>query len=318
MILCVVMEGALSSARWDAVVERVHACTPLLVVSGHGRLFAGTDDLNGLRELVRRTKALSALAPDRISAFLCALNGTAGRLDAYANAKDVPSSVLLRIPELSLDERDAERLRLFGIRTIGDLQQLEERHLRVQFGTAGSKLHTFLVQEFPPLPLYVPPPAIVSSERFDDVQCEPGVLDSALRECCARVISELVPKLCWRIELAVLDRADDVCAQRSRVLRQGATTYDTILVHARALLRDLQGPVRLWWGLRLRLASLTQPSVIQTQLFIERKTALDVSLAMIPRYSSVMKRIEILDPWSIVPESYARITGYSQERRGNE
>lgn len=318
MILCFVVEGALSSARWDAIVERIHACTPLIVVAGHGRLFAGTDDLNGLRELVRRTKALSALAPDRMSALLCALNATAGRLDAHANAKGVPCSVLLRVPELSLDERDAERLRLFGIRTIGDLQQLEERHLRVQFGTAGSKLHSFLVQEFPPLPLYVPPPTITSCERFEDVQYEPGVLESALLQCCSRAMSDLVPRLCWRIELAVLDKADKVCAQRSRVLRQGATTLDTIMVHARALLRDLQGPVRLWWGLQIRLASLTLPSAIQTQLFIERKTSQDVSSAMIPRYSSVMKRIEILDPWSIVPESYARITGYSQERRGNE
>ncbi|MBL0320915.1 MAG: hypothetical protein IPP80_00770 [Ignavibacteria bacterium] len=317
MILCVVIEGALSSARWDAVVERVHNCTPLIVVARHGRLFAGIDDLDGLRSLVRRTKALAALAPDRTSALLCALNGTAGRLDAHADAKHVPIGVLMRLPELVMDERDAERLRLFGIRTIGDLQILEERHLRVQFGTSGSKLHAFLGQEFPLLPLYVPPPDIISRERFEDVQCEPGVLESALLECCVRALAELMPRLCWRVELAVLDKADETCAQRSRVLREGATTLDTIMVHARSMLRELQGPTRLWWGLRLRLASLTLPTAIQTQLFVERKTTADVSLAMMPRYSAVMKRVEILDPWSIVPESYARIIGYMPDRAGN-
>lgn len=317
MILCVVLEGALSSARWDAVVERVHNCTPQIVVARHGRLFAGTDDLDGLRSLVRRTKALAALAPDRTSAFLCALHGTAGRLDAYADAKHVPISVLMRVPELMLDERDAERLRLFGIRTIGDLQILEERHLRVQFGSAGSKLHAFLEQVFPPLPFYVPPPDIIARERFEDVQCEPGVLESALLECCIRALAELTPRRCWRIELAVLDKADETCAHRSRVLREGATTLDAVMVHARSLLRELQGPTRMWWGLRLRFASLTLPIAVQTQLFVPRKTTEDVSLAMIPRYSGVMKRVEILDPWSIVPESYARIISYMQDRTGN-
>ena len=317
MIICIVIEDVLSQARWDAIVERVHAYTPLLVVAKHGRLYSGTDNLDGLRSLVQKIRAHAALAPDRTSALLCALYGTCGRLDAYASAEEVPTSVLLNIPELDLHEQDAERLSLFGMRTIGDLSALQERHLRVQFGSAGSRLHTFLTSQSSALPLYVPPPDIISRIRFDDAQREPGVLVEALHYCVSQTVQELAPQLCWRIEVAVLDKADELCAQRGRVLRNGVTTVDAILVHARALLRELLHPTRLWWGIRVRLASLTPPQAAQTQLFVERKTAQDVSNGMLPRYAQVMKQVEILNPWSIVPEHYARLVRYSQDPQGN-
>ncbi|MCX6139624.1 MAG: hypothetical protein NTX15_02145 [Candidatus Kapabacteria bacterium] len=317
MILCILLEGALSSARWDAIVERAHACTPLLAVAKHGRLYCGIDDLDGLRRLVHKTHARAALAPDRTSALLCALDGVVGRVDAFANADEVPTSVLLKLPELGLDELDAERLRLFGMRTIRDLSALQERHLRVQFGKVGTTLHTFLTASSEALPYFVPPPDIIVCERFEESQREPGELESALLLCAQCAVDALVPQLCWRIEIGVLDRADHVCAQRGRILREGVTTIGSLLVHARALLRELLAPTRLWWGIRLRLASLTPPRAVQTQMFIPRKTANDVSHTMLSRYSAVIKRVEIIDPWSIIPEHYARITGFTTDPPGN-
>lgn len=317
MILCVVIEGALSLAHWDAIVECVHRCTPLISVTRHGRLFAGIDDLDALRALVQNAGIRAAMAPDRTSALLCAIQGTAGRLDAYANADDVPISALHHVPELALDELETERMRLFGMNTIGDLCRLSERHLRVQFGAVGARVYTFLNALHTPLQLYLPPPAITTRERFDESQCEPGILGAALNNCATHACMALAPRLCWRIELSVLNKADEPCVQRSRILRDGITSIEFILVHARALLLEMLSPTRRWWGLQLRLASLTPPRAVQTQLFIARKTAHDVSLAMLPRYASVMKRVEINNPWSIIPEQYSRIIGYTSDLQGN-
>jgi len=317
MILCVAIEGALRSTHWDAIVERIHRCTPLIVVTGHGTLYAGTDDLNAIRTLVRLANLHAALAPDRTSALLCALHGKVGRLDAFANADDVPVSVLLRVPELAIGELETERLRLFGISTISHLRTLEERHLRVQFGAMGTRLYTFLTTPHIPLQLYVPPPAIIAHERFDELQYEPGIIAAALESCVQLAIMELGPRQCWRIELSVLDRADEPCTQRSRILRDGVNTRGSILIHAHALLQEMLSSSQRWWGIELRLASLTPPRAVQTQLFVEKKSEQDVSRALISRYATVMKRVEINDPWSIIPEHYARITGYVTDRPGN-
>lgn len=317
MIFSLVCKGALPFPVWDDLVERVHACTPLLVVGAHGRLYSGTDNIDALRILVRTNSLHAALAPTRVSALLCALNSTPGRLDIYNGADDVPTATLLEISSLGLDERDIERLHLFGMCTIAHLHSLSERHLRAQFGSAGARIHALLHTASAPMSLYVPPPAVVARIRFEESQREPGIIESALADCIRRAVRELAPRLCSRIELAILDRTDEPCAHFGRILREGLSDPVALGVHVGALARALMAPTRWWWGIQLRLASLAPPAVIQTQLFLPRTSAHEITQTLLPRYASVIKRAEILNPWSIIPEQHARITGYSIDPAGN-
>lgn len=308
MLLCLLLPKA-ADPVFDTLLEAVHACTPLISVPVRGRIFCGLDDMPRLHEVVRTFGCHAAMAPRRNDALLraCAA-GVPGRIDAHEHADDVPSNVLRMIAELGMGDDDIERLRLFGLDTIGRLRTLELRHLQMQFAGRASALHRMLHEvDSGALPMYVPPAQVLLSERFDEAVREPGVVLSAAERCTARAALQLGARQTWRIELAVLDAAERIVDTRSRILRQGTTLLRTLWTHVQALCRELLHRDRYWHGLRVRLASLRQADAQQIDLFAPRITRRDVLEQMRPRYGGVLKQIEILDPWTLMPERHARI-----------
>jgi hypothetical protein len=307
MILSLVVQPSIDDTHWDAIVEQLHRATPLLSVQRKGLAFAGTDDMVRIHRLVANLSALASLAPTRTAAYLTALHGHPGRVDVHENDATVPVTVFHRVPELSIHPRCVDRLELFGLRTIGALRTLSERHLGAQFGQDGLAIARFLHAPSLPIPMYVPPPTVISTVRFEGAEREPGIIEAAVDTLVDDCVAELRGREAWRLELSVLDRADEPTARNGRILRQGAGTAALIRVHARALMRTLLHPTRRWWGVMLRLASIRRPLSEQTLLFTARPSASEIAAAMAPRYGSVLKTIEILDAWTVIPERFARI-----------
>jgi hypothetical protein len=313
MILAMQLYGTYTDAYWDALVDRLHTCTPLISLPYRGRVFCGLDDIHVLRELVLSYNLQAAVANTRHDALLQSCRATHGRIDAYDGSDDVPTSVLTRIIELEIQDHDIERLTLFGLDTIGNLRGLTERHLSAQFGHRGTKLYHFLHEhDDSPLPFYVPAPSIIVAERYDNVQQEPGPIFESLDRSARRAYTLLGTRSTWRVEVACLDKADQPVAVRERILRSGCQQLQQLLTHLHALIRDLLTQCRHWWGLRIRLASLALPVAEQTALFSPAKCAHDVAREMLPRYGHVMRKIVIHNPWSIIPEEYASCTPMMQ------
>ncbi|MBU3700035.1 MAG: hypothetical protein FGM33_08515 [Candidatus Kapabacteria bacterium] len=308
MLLCLLLSDA-PDAAIDALLDSVHACTPLLLMPARGRIYCGVDDLQGLHAVVRRFKCRAAMAPRRTDALLRACTAEiAGRIDVFDNAEEVPSRVLTQLTELGINDDDAERLRLFGLDTIGRLRTVQERHLGLQFGARAAMLYRFLHDASDAsLPLYVPPPQIHVTERFDDGGREPGLILDAARRCCQRAASELGTRQAWRIEVSVLDANDAITDVRSRILRQGAQLVRILWTHVQTLCRMLLRPDQLWCGIGLRLASLRQAETQQIDLFAPRVSPAELHELLRPRYGDVMKQVQILDPWTLMPDRHARI-----------
>jgi hypothetical protein len=308
MLLCLLLDRA-SDAVFDTLLEAVHACTPLISVPVRGRIFCGRDDMRGLHEVVRTFGCRAAMAPRRSDALLRACSAAVpGRIDAFDHADDVSTTMLSMIPELGLTDDDVERLRLFGLDSIGRLRTLQHRHIQLQFGERAGRLYRLLHEaEVAPLPMYVPAPQVIVIERFDDDVREPGIILDTAQRCTARAVLQLGTRQTWRIELAVLDAAERIVDTRSRILRQGATLLRTLWVHVQALCRELLHADRYWRGIRLRLASLRQAEGQQMDLFGTEISRTDLLEQMRPRYGSVLKQIEILDPWTLITERHARI-----------
>lgn len=309
MIVTIILDSSISPASWDAVVEAVHQCTPLLVVRQHGILHAGTDHLADIRHNVRRWSARAAMAPDRTSSLLCALGAIPGRIDAHASAEHVQSSVLQHIPELRIDDVFIHRLGLFGCSTIGMLMRLSERHLRAQFGEQGIDLYRLLHTTSDTLPLYQPPDEICATSMFDEAASEPGELSSVAAHLCEEAIVLLAGREAWRVDVGCLDRSGQVCSRRGRVMRAALTTLQQMQTHVQALMSQLLSSVRRWWGIRVRLTSLRVPASEQVALFSPQVSAQDIQSSLVPKYGPVIKDIVILNPWSVIPEEYARICG---------
>lgn len=306
MLLAMQLYGTYTDSYWDALVDRIHICTPLISLPCRGRIYCGLDDIHGLRELVLSHNLQAAIARTRHDALLQSCRASCGRIDAHDGSDDVPASVLKQIVELEIQDHDIERLTLFGLDTIGSLRSLTERHLSAQFGHRGTKLYQFLHEyDDSPLPYYVPAPSIIVAERYDDAQQEPGPVFESLERCAQRACSLLGTKSTWRVEVACLNKADQPNAVRERILRSGCQQLRQLLTHLQALTRDLLSQCRQWWGLRVRLASLSLPVAEQTALFLPAQCAHDVAREMLPRYGHVMRKVIIHNPWSIIPEEYA-------------
>jgi hypothetical protein len=312
MIITLALDPAISPASWDAVVDVVHSSTPLLLVRDHGILHAGTDNIDEIRTNVRRWSARAAMAPDRTSSMLCAFEAVPGRLDAHASAEHVSINVLRDVPELQIDEIVLERLRLFGLSSIGTLRGLSERHLRAQFGDLGVRLYRLLHTTSTTLPLFQPPDEIQVRVAFVDATCEPGPIYEARQQACTEIITQLSGREAWRVDVGVLDRSGEISARRGRIMRVAIATLRHLETHVDALIRQLLTSARRWWGLRIRLTSLRLPIGEQIALFDQSNSLQDLRVSLVPKYGSVIKEIRIHNPWSIIPEDYARIIGQQQ------
>lgn len=307
MLVCL-LASELSDPALDVVIESVHCCTPLISVPLRGRIFCGLDDLAGLHALVQGKGLRAAMAPTRNDALLHAIGSHPGRIDAHEHAGEVRVDVLTHLDELGLMPEDTDRLRLFGLDTIAALRRLEERHLRLQFGYRAAALYRFLHEaDSGPLPMYVPPAEVLCRERFEEDEREPGPILAAAQKAAAAGVALLEGRQTWRIEVGIMNAADKVICAQSRILRQGTTQLRTLLTHVNALCRRLLAARHRWRGLRLRLASLRNPEGEQMALFAARNSRTEMLELLRPRYASVIKRIEIIDPWSILPERYSRI-----------
>lgn len=314
MLLCL-LAHELSDPALDALLEDVHRCTPLISIPCRGRIYSGLDDLASLHGLVERSNLRAAMAMERSTALLQALQARPGRIDVHEHADDVSVNVLPQLGELGITADDTERLRMFGLETIAALRRLEQRHLQAQFGYRGMGLFRLLHEsDASPLPLYVPPPEVICVERFDTDQCEPGPIMAAAEQAAGRAIEILAGRQAWRIEVGILNAADVVVHAQSRILRQGTHILRTLLTHVRTLCRQLLAARNFWHGLRLRLASLRNPEGEQMTLFDTGNCRADILELLRPRYAGVVKRIEIIDPWSILPERYSRIMPIGPDR----
>lgn len=309
MITTILLERSITAASWDAAVDAIHRCTPLIHVVRHAVLHAGTDNLDGIRRCVRQWSARAAMAPDRTSSLLCALEAVPGRIDAHASAEHVRCSVLRECPELDVDDVFLDRLRLFGYPTIGALNSLTERQLRAQFGEHGIRMYRLLHTTSCTLPLYQPPEIITAESVFEDVTTEPGTILPITIELCRRMYEELAGREAWRVDVAVLDRSGERSARRGRILRSAMTTFVQIETHVCALVRQLLNAARRWWGICTRLSSLRSPAYEQGTLFRSKPSAEDIRLLLTPKYGAVVKDVHVMNPWSVIPEDYARITG---------
>jgi len=147
----------------------------------------------------------------------------------------------------------------------------------------------------------------VITERFDEPSCEPGQLMQALELCVLDACVQLGNRLAWRVEVVSLDRADAVQHGRNRILRSGSNSQSILFQHMQTLMREMLSTKLQWWGMRVRLASLTLPIAEQTVLFAPESSLEQITLRMLPRYAHVMKKVVIENPWSVIPEQYGKI-----------
>lgn len=263
-LLCLLAEPQAAAVQWEAMLDSLDALSPLVddVACGHAYV-----DMRGLpgdaHAWIAQCRALLAPygAPVRVGAG-------ANKFTAYAAARTSDGAICARGAErgflaplpialLNLDERLAERLRMLGVTTLGELASLPHGPFVRRFGRAAVRWHDCARGE-DPTP-FVPRAHAIAIEAsiFGEGRVEEEAqLFFALRIVLARVCADLerCGKRAGALELA-LELEDG--SERSIAVPVASPTADekTLGEVVRAKLTASTFPCAIV-GVRLRAAQL--------------------------------------------------------------
>jgi len=313
----------------EALVEALGGLSPLVEAAAPGEAYADLRGLDGLyperAQLAEAILAAACVAGPAPSAALSPRLGLADtRFAAHAAARcAMPSAALAVEPGtaaaflaplpaawLPLNADALDRLRLFGITTIGGFAALPAHAVQAQFGAPGWRAWRAAHGD-DPTPLRPRPPAL---ERVvERAQSEPPLVS---REAVTLTMEQLLlralrhPRAHRRVVRAVNLRAtsaDDRLWERTQVLRE--PTGDRMrLWHAiRPQLEHAEypGPIA---ALTIELGGLTAERGRQSSLFdaarVRRREQMnDMVRHLKVRYGlSPLARMVEVEPWSRIPE----------------
>jgi hypothetical protein len=307
-------DAALEEATWNDVLGRLYQTTPRIHAERPGLAFfeplhegdhvpAGdVPARDDARALIRKLGAQGAVAPARSFARLAAYQAGPGHTltiespDVAAFLQQFQTNWLPMA--CALPAGLAERLVLFGYRTLADLRGVSDEHLSAQFGLAGTRLYQLLhPQETEPpqpdqrIPMMRPLPCVSESHMFEQAVREPGALEPVLQSLIRAARGRLRDQYCQRIEVK-LTRPSGTVHVTSRVLR-GLTQDEGVLQQqATILLRQLLHADRSVGELTLVLGSLGRPTAEQGSLFAQRPKIQSAIEAVQRRYPRALLRAQ--------------------------
>jgi nucleotidyltransferase/DNA polymerase involved in DNA repair len=231
--------------------------------------------------------------------------------DVATYLDSLPVERLKELEELELDDAMVERLGLFGLGTVGRLRRLTHAQLTAQFGMPGARVHELLrsIGDPSPLPLHVPPPTCEGVVLLDDGTNEPALLEAILRNAVEEAVAQLGNRRTGRVEIALLDKADQPVRTSSRILRAPTTELRHLLAQTSAMLAKAVGGQQ-FFGVRVRLGALALIPPSQTSLFPTRPTLTEVTAPMARRFPQAIKRVTIIDAHAYLPDRFASIEAW--------
>jgi protein ImuB len=257
MILCVRVTAE-AATRWEAILDALDAVSPL-IEDGETAAFCEMRGIAGdpIRWLHAVTHVLTPFAipfalgigPNRFVASIAARGKrTCARGEEAAFVAPMPLDVL------PIDPKTCARLRLLGIRTLGELAALPHGPFVRRFGPAAARWHA-LARGIDDVPL-IPRPRRMKIERTlfgEGSAASEDALLFALRSLVARVVDDVVA-LGQRAAELVLElqcedgEIHDVHVRIAHPTAREPMLFDLIRAHLEGV--RLQSPVE---GLRLRI-----------------------------------------------------------------
>ena len=159
------------SAAWDALIESLFAYSPQIEPVSMGRVYLTLRE-EGARELAGLMGAQVGLAESRETALLAALSARSGEARVVSEAavssflQPLPLSVLFGT---GLSEKNLERLRILGVRTVGELLSWSKGQQSAFLGKDAISLRPYLYgPRSAKITSYRPTPQIEAGFDFED------------------------------------------------------------------------------------------------------------------------------------------------------
>lgn len=292
----------LEAATWEDLLRRLHEFTPRLASEAPGRADLAALSAPALRRLAAACQARVGTGPTRARAHLAARRAAPGAATVVTPGRE--AAFLARCPvdvlaEAGFDADLPERLTLFGFRTVGALRRLSRRHLTAQFGSDGERLHALLHPPAePPVPLFVPPPALEARADFLPACDTLDPLFAALPGLVADAAAQLAGRVAQRVRVTV-ERDGEAPHGIVRLLHEPTDQPGLLERSARDLLRRLlapevvpaaEGTPRPVGVLTVALSALATPTPRQASLFVHRPSLAPVVRMVQRRHPGALVR----------------------------
>jgi len=304
-------DTALEEASWNDVLGRLYETTPRISTPRRGLVyyeplnFEGPTTRSPSVQLVERLNIQGAVAPARSFARLAAFRSGPGRIldlakeDVDAFLGSFQTSWLPQVS--SVPKEVADRLVLFGYRTLRDLRGLSKKHLSAQFGDVGTRIYQLLYPgDVSRVSMMQPLPRVSQRFTFEQPVREPGSLRPVVKRLVTRCCNRLADRFCQRIEVRFTQRSGDEHIT-SRVLRGLTREEEVLQKQAAILLKKLLRDDRRVQTVQLVLGALGRPVAEQGSLFAQRPKIQAAVDAVQRRYPEALLRA-VTDPNAVFEE----------------
>ena len=291
------LEPSTLSAAWDSALSAMNRVTPWLE-----SVRPGIADLAGITALDGE-----ALASDLDLRIGIASTRSGALLAALANLHEVGARVvkdevafLSRYPVYLLGGagiagETIERLKLFGLKTIGDLQlRVSQQQLETQFKQDGRLLWSLMTAgDARPVALYTPPVSVSAVWAFETAVLEPfetaPILELLVRQCVAALGSRYAGTVTVTLHTAL---GDSVARQ---LMNQYSLDPKTLLNVASRCLNEAHAGLEIE-RITVLLSDLLKPLAYQEHLFgaLERKDVREAISVVHQHFPDRIGRLEIV------------------------
>ena len=304
------------AAAWSSALEAMYRATPWIEPVRPGLAY-----LAGLTGLECEALALElglriGLAAARGSALLAALaaRGQGARLvkDDVAFVNRVPVHYLRGA---GVSSTVVERLRLFGLKTLGDvLLRTTQQQLEVQFASEGTLVWVLASgSNTTPVPIYTPPSSLHVDWVFDPPALEPHEWSGVVVQLVAELIVRLGALLAGTVTLTLTTALGESSVRQ--VLKAYTSDHKTLNnVAFRLMLEALSGLE--FSKLTLMLSDLLKPVPYQENLFgpLERPDVREAIKVVHQHYPDRIGKLEICRPDFPLKEKRFRFVPLNGER----
>jgi hypothetical protein len=311
------LEPSVLTGLWADTLDRLNGWTPWLESPKPGVVFLSGLTPHDGEEIARVLRGRVGISGSRDAALLAALAARGGTArhephqDRFLNR--VPLR-LLRGAGIALET--LERLRLFGLETLGDLlERVTEAQLERQFPEDATRLWSFMHgADRRDIAIYEPPPSFSARLEFDEAALEPSellpALEQTVRDATAQLTRHLAGALVLRLETAAGLRSS------RQHLKDFTRDGKTLGRAAKKALLEIQGGLEVT-AITVVLTDLSRPMPTQDNLFaiLERPGVRETVQRVHRRFPDRLGRLRITNARAYLPERRFRFQPLTGEER---
>ena len=311
------LEPSLPAGVWADTLERLNGWTPWLESPKPGVAFLSGLTPHDGEEIARALRVRTGISGSRDAAQLAAL---AAR-DGCSRHEPLQDRFLARVPlrllrGAGVGRETLERLRLFGLDTLGDLlERVTRAQLERQFPEDAARLWSLVHgADRREVPIWDPPPSFSARLEFDDDALEPGELLPALEQ----TVQEATAQLARHLAGALVLRLETAAGWRSsrQHLKEYTRDAKTLLRAARKALIEAQHGLEVT-AITVVLTDLSKPVPTQDSLFaiLERPGVREAVQRVHRRFPDRLGRLRITNARAYLPERRFRFQPLTGEER---